>query len=151
MSTSSALVGSLKDLMGQAEARSSGSPIKKELGKDAFLNLLVTQLRNQDPLKPMEDHTFIAEMAQFSALEQMQNLNKMLEAQNQFAALSQASGLIGKEVVLLPPEDGAQTIQGTVSEVRQQGGAVKVVVEGEAYDAGWITSVAQAGTQASKD
>lgn len=50
------------------------------LGKDAFLKLLITQLRNQDPLSPMEDKEFIAQMAQFSTLEQMQELNKNLQA-----------------------------------------------------------------------
>lgn len=50
-----------------------------DLDKDAFLRLLVTQLQNQDPLSPMEDREFIAQMAQFSSLEQMQNLNKTLE------------------------------------------------------------------------
>lgn len=50
------------------------------LGKDAFLNLLVTQLRNQDPLNPMEDKEFIAQMAQFSTLEQIQNLNTNLQS-----------------------------------------------------------------------
>lgn len=48
---------------------------KGNLDKDAFLELLVTQLQNQDPLSPMEDREFISQMAQFSSLEQMQNLN----------------------------------------------------------------------------
>ncbi len=48
---------------------------KGNLDKDAFLQLLVTQLQNQDPLNPMEDREFISQMAQFSSLEQMQNLN----------------------------------------------------------------------------
>ncbi|HZX20879.1 MAG TPA: flagellar hook capping FlgD N-terminal domain-containing protein [Clostridia bacterium] len=51
-----------------------------DLDKDAFLRLLITQLQNQDPLNPMEDREFIAQMAQFSSLEQMQNLNKTLES-----------------------------------------------------------------------
>ncbi len=49
------------------------------LDKDAFLELLVTQLQNQDPLNPMEDKEFIAQMAQFSSLEQIQNLDKNLQ------------------------------------------------------------------------
>ncbi len=52
---------------------------KTDLDKDAFLRLLTTQLANQDPLNPMEDREFIAQLAQFSSLEQMQNLNKNVE------------------------------------------------------------------------
>lgn len=53
--------------------------LSSNLDKDAFIRLLVTQLQNQDPLSPMEDKEFIAQIAQFSSLEQMQNLNKTFE------------------------------------------------------------------------
>lgn len=68
-----------------------GTTGKDDLGKDAFLNLLVTQLQYQDPLEPTSDKEFLAQMAQFSALEQMQNLNTSFQ-------MSQASGLIDKYV-----------------------------------------------------
>lgn len=61
------------------------------LDKDAFLNLLVTQMKYQDPMNPTDDKQFIAQMAQFSSLEQMQNMAKM-------ASQQQASALIGKYV-----------------------------------------------------
>ncbi|GBF11605.1 MULTISPECIES: flagellar hook capping FlgD N-terminal domain-containing protein [Tepidibacillus] len=49
------------------------------LGKDDFLKIFVTQLKNQDPLQPLQDREFIAQMAQFSTLEQIANLNKTTE------------------------------------------------------------------------
>jgi len=71
------------------------------LGQDAFLQLLVTQLRYQDPLSPMENEAFIAQLAQFSSLEQMQQLNTNVETSiqlDQSQANSAATYMIGKEV-----------------------------------------------------
>lgn len=75
---------------------------KSELGKDDFLTLLVTQLSHQDPMNPMEDTQFTAELAQFSSLEQLteisagvDTLNKGTERQDMLTAVS----FIGKDVV----------------------------------------------------
>ncbi len=74
-----------------------------ELGRDEFLRILVTQLRHQDPLSPLDGSQFASELAQFSSLEQLINLNDGLEAQAQRDALlsfttntALATGLIGR-------------------------------------------------------
>jgi flagellar basal-body rod modification protein FlgD len=75
----------------------------KDLGKDAFMQLLVTQMAYQNPLEPMENTEFIAQLAQFSALEQQQNIASGIEmlALTQTAATnSQMVSLIGKRVVV---------------------------------------------------
>lgn len=63
-----------------------------DLGKDAFLNLLVTQMSNQDPLEPTSDTEFISQMANFSTLEQMQNVSASIAEQT-------ANNMIGQDVV----------------------------------------------------
>jgi flagellar basal-body rod modification protein FlgD len=71
------------------------------LGKDAFLSLLVTQLRHQDPLSPMESTQFTAQLAQFSSLEQLSGINENLGILQLYQASinnSQAVGFIGKTV-----------------------------------------------------
>ncbi len=61
-----------------------------DLGKDAFLKILIAQLTHQDPLDPLKDTEFIAQMAQFSTLEQMTNMNKTME---QMLAMNKASAV----------------------------------------------------------
>ena len=71
--------------------------IKNELGKDDFLKLLIAQLTNQDPLDPLKDKDFIAQMAQFSALEQQTNMAKGIETLTKLS-LSSAVGYVGRTV-----------------------------------------------------
>ena len=75
------------------------------LGKDAFLQLLVTQMQYQDPLDPQDNSEYLSQLAQFSALEQMSNVSSSLEKVNTLIAnidtsvlVGQLSGMIGKEV-----------------------------------------------------
>lgn len=77
------------------------------LGKDQFLQLLVAQLKNQDPTSPMDGTQFAAQLAQFSTVEQLVDVNTKLDAQSSAAAQSQiaqqasfANGLIGRDVIL---------------------------------------------------
>jgi flagellar basal-body rod modification protein FlgD len=84
-------------------ARQTGS--LQTLGRDDFLQLLVTKLEYQDPLNPMEDEDFIAQLAQFSSLEQMKNIADGIASSNEWDYLqmqsinnTMAAGLIGKDV-----------------------------------------------------
>ena len=89
---------------------------RDELGKDSFLNLLTTQLKNQNPLKPMDNTKFISQMAQFSSLEQMNNMNSSLSQFIKSQSVSQGASLIGKTVETVN-EDTGKTVKGTVKEV----------------------------------
>ncbi|QUH31443.1 flagellar hook capping FlgD N-terminal domain-containing protein [Vallitalea guaymasensis] len=91
-----------------------------DLDKDAFLNLLVTQMRYQDPLNPTQDKDFLAQMAQFSALEQMQNLNTS-------ASMSRAYELMNKDIfanIVNPVSLEITPVAGTVRGVFMQNGKV---------------------------
>lgn len=96
---------------------------KNILGKEDFLLLLVTQMQYQDPLNPQDDTDFVAQLAQFSALEQMQNLNST-------AMNSQAFSLVGKEVVIATDK---ATVQGTVDFVTIQNGETFLSIKGSLY------------------
>lgn len=80
---------------------------KSELGKDDFLKLLMAQLKHQDPLSPSNPEQFSAQLAQFSSLEAMQNIEKVLQTQldaGQYTTMAQKAALgasfIGKEVLV---------------------------------------------------
>lgn len=117
----------------------SASNRQQDLGKADFLKLLVAQLRYQDPMKPMEDKEFIAQMAQFNSLEEMRALNKSFAAMSDFNQLSQASSLLGKLVAIRTDDEH---FAATVDEVRRVDGEIMVMVAGKAYPLSAIQQVA---------
>jgi len=93
------------------------SNITSQLGPSAFLQLLTTQLSNQDPLKPMDDTQSVAQLAQFSALQASDNLQaSFANFQSNFAVL-QSAGLVGKNVTVNSTDTSGNTstISGTVA------------------------------------
>ena len=110
---------------------------KQELGKDDFLKLLIAQLTNQDPTEPMEDREFIAQMAQFSTLEQMTNLAGEFQALSGLLQSGQAVSLLGRTVDIAL---GEQVTTGVVTEVTG-GEFPQVLVNGIYYDYGNVQRV----------
>ncbi|MEK7317411.1 MAG: flagellar hook assembly protein FlgD [Candidatus Eisenbacteria bacterium] len=102
------------------------------MGRDAFLRLLVTQLKNQDPLSPLQPHEFAAQLAQFTSVEQLEQVNAGLKSINDGSALATLVGkttfgatLIGKHVVaagdrVIVPTSGSVSVR---VEVGSGGGA----------------------------
>ncbi len=119
-----------------------------DLGKEAFLKLLVTQLENQDPLNPTSNEQMIAQLAQFSSLEEMQNLNEnilgLAVLQQNNALLSQltdSSALIGRTVSYEDPSTGEQAA-GRVDSVKiSQDGLAVLNVDGVDVPLAYVTEV----------
>jgi flagellar basal-body rod modification protein FlgD len=104
---------------------------KSTLGQDDFLKLLVTKMSSQDPMNPQGDSEFIAQMAQFSSLEQARSMTAdmaLLKAQQEVLT---ANGLIGRNVTVTQGEK--QLAQGMVTSVSMNDGAANVVVDGKNY------------------
>ncbi len=115
----------------------NGKPFKAELDKDDFLKILITQLQHQDPTNPMQDREFIAQMAQFSSLEQMTNMASSFGKLSGVLYSSEAQSLLGRNVEVL---DGDKAVYGKVSQV-VRGEFPLVMVNGSFYDLEQVSKV----------
>lgn len=114
---------------GSSVSNNTTKVVDNSLGKDAFLQLLVAQMKYQDPLNPSTDTEFVAQLAQFSSLEQMQNLS-------QTSLNSQAFSLVGKEVIVKvtnASNGSVSYVQGPVDYVTVKSGKANLSVNNELY------------------
>lgn len=109
-----------------------------DLGKDEFLKILAAQLQFQDPMEGGDNSAYVAQLAQFSSLEQMENLNTSLNELKGNQNLLYGTLLIGKMVNLA---FGDQMISGVVDKVKLVDSMLKVIVGGQEYDAGNILTL----------
>lgn len=116
----------------------NGRTASQELGKDDFLKLLLTQLSHQDPTAPMDNTQFIAQMAQFSTLEQMTNMSVGFNQLSNLLNTSDAVATMGKTVEI---DTGAGTGVTGVVEAVVRGERPQVQVNGTLYDAESIKTV----------
>lgn len=130
------------------DGRTNSAEQLSQLDKDDFLRLLTTELRYQDPMNPVKDQDFIAQLAQFSALEQTQNLAKVMEEfvkdQEKMGILAQATHLLGK-VVTAQRADGDGPVTGMVEGIRLVDGVPHLLVAGQTFSLWEVQIIRAAG------
>jgi flagellar basal-body rod modification protein FlgD len=109
------------------------------MGKDDFMQLLVAQLKNQDPMKPMDDKEFITQLAQFSSLEASQKLTEQMEELTGSQMITQAATLLGKNVSAKLTT--GEVVTGPITQVKMQDGKPVAVVNGKDIDTSLITQI----------
>ncbi|MDD3236622.1 MAG: flagellar hook capping FlgD N-terminal domain-containing protein [Candidatus Gastranaerophilales bacterium] len=120
------------------EIKRNGYSGSSDLDGDAFLKLMLEQLKQQDPLAPIDNKEFLAQQAQFTQVTALQELNSNISVNNQ---VTQACMLIGKEVTLVDPEDNTKRITGVVDSASFSGSSATVNVGGKDYSLGYVVGV----------
>lgn len=134
-----------KNTVGQpttVDPESITTPARSELGKDAFLQLLVLQMQNQDPLNPLDNTEMVSQLAQFSALEAQTNLNDSFEIlSGNVDQLNFISGaqLLGKTVTGLDVD--GELLTGEVESIHLDGSLVMLTVDGKLMSMASVFSV----------
>ncbi|MGN0131759.1 MAG: flagellar hook assembly protein FlgD [Lachnospiraceae bacterium] len=139
--TASVIDGVLQQKVSGAdsEKKTSKATNSSTLDKDAFLQLLVAQMKYQDPLEPTSNTEYISQYATFSELEQMQNMSNTME-------LSRAANLVGRTVVVESTDDSGQTTSdmGVVDYISYENSKALVWVNGSSYSLDDVVEIADA-------
>ena len=129
------------------------SPLSADnIDKEGFLQLLLTQLQNQDPTSPMDNMEFSSQLAQFASVEQLQNLNSNFEETQKTQQVSQMQGLVGKEVSYASVENGEEArANGVVDAVRILEDGTYALINGQEVSVANIDTIIRAGFQMTEE
>ncbi len=115
------------------------------LTSSQFMQLLVSQVQNQDPLNPMSDADFAAQLAQFASLEGIDQMNTNLSSLLTVQQLAQGASLIGHTVVY-QPAGSTSTSQGTVDQIAIQNGQLQLIIGGKAVNISQVSGIQPSST-----
>lgn len=127
----SPISGNVADLINAGKNTKSKDKDNNTLGKDDFLKILITQLQNQDPTQPLQDKEFIAQMAQFTSVEQLTNMAGEMKLMRQ--SLGFVSGLIGKSITWTDIDSSGASVEksGVIDSITFKDGNQYANVKGE--------------------
>ncbi|NRF91189.1 flagellar hook capping protein [Paenibacillus frigoriresistens] len=125
------MVGNVSDIINSGKNAKSKDKDNNTLGKDDFLKILITQLQNQDPTQPLQDKEFIAQMAQFTSVEQLTNMAGEMKLMRQ--SLGFVSGLIGKSITWTNIDSSGASVEktGVIDSITFKDGNQYANVKGE--------------------
>jgi len=109
-------------------------------GTGDFLDLLISQITNQNPMEPMDNETMITQMTQMQTMETLEHLDETIATMMVYQNLMNSSNLIGKKVTVINSETG-EKVTGKVEGIRIENGFPGIVIDGAVYDISLITSV----------
>ncbi len=121
----------------RANSQKSAGP-SQELNQDAFLMLMLEQMKNQDPMNPMDNSQMLAQQAQFTQISELQKMNSALNSNNM---IQQANSLVGKTVQIVDPNNTSRLITGTVTSANFTNNGATVTVNGKEYPLGLVASI----------
>ena len=160
MTTVSTEITNLQNQTAFTQSNTTDRKTSSKNDSNMFLNLMLQQLKNQDPTQPTDNTEWLSQLAQYSSLEQMTQMNTGLtNCMNYISAMyndmamnaeiTQTLSMVGKEVTITVPDEKDSTktteITGKVTEANFKDGTGKVKVNGEYYSISNITSIRESG------
>ncbi|MFD0698381.1 flagellar hook assembly protein FlgD [Paenibacillus sp. GCM10027628] len=139
------IVGNVSDLINAGKNSQTKQKDGNALGKDDFLKILITQLQNQDPTQPLQDKEFIAQMAQFTSVEQLTNMASEMKLMRQ--SLGFVSGMIGKSITWTSTDSSGASVDksGIVDSITFKDGNQYANVKGEEISLDKLTKIENPG------